>query len=118
MSLNAKKDVTPIADGFSRPNQTAPTDWSAYSSAYDLLSMHNPAYQALMQDFSAFFATIEVPQRIYDVGGGTGNYTEIAARAYPGSEIYLIEPDTSMIRSARSKLAGSCREGGGNSKVA
>ena len=105
MSLNAKKDVTPIADGFSRPNQTAPTDWSAYSSAYDLLSMHNPAYQALMQDFSAFLATIEVPQRIYDVGGGTGNYTEIAARAYPGSEIHLIEPDTSMIRSARSKLA-------------
>ncbi|MDF3352145.1 class I SAM-dependent methyltransferase [Sulfitobacter sp. KE37] len=105
MSLNTKKDVTPISNGYSQPNPTASTDWSAYSSAYDLLSMHNPAYQELMQNFSAFLATIEVPQRIYDIGGGTGNYTEIAARACPDSEIHLIEPDTAMIQSARSKLA-------------
>jgi ubiquinone/menaquinone biosynthesis C-methylase UbiE len=42
---------------------------------------------------------------IYDVGGGTGNYTEIAARACPGSEIRFVEPDLGMIGRARSKLS-------------
>ncbi|WP_299350802.1 class I SAM-dependent methyltransferase [uncultured Shimia sp.] len=80
-------------------------DWSAYATAYDLLSEHNPAYQALLHEFEAFLATIETPQSIYDIGGGTGNYTEIAARACPDSEIRLIEPDPHMIEAAQAKLA-------------
>jgi len=80
-------------------------DWSAYSSAYDLLSDHNPEYQALLHDFEAFLGTIEAPNVIYDIGGGTGNYTEIAARNCPESKIHLMEPDAQMIRSAESKLA-------------
>ena len=106
MSFNTNEDVaSPSVGGFLRPDQPGPTDWTAYSSAYDLLSMHNPAYKALMQDFAAFLATIGAPQRIYDIGGGTGNYTEIAARACPESEIHLVEPDAAMIRSARTKLS-------------
>lgn len=80
-------------------------DWSAYATAYDLLSEHNPEYQALLQDFEVFLTTIEMPQVIYDIGGGTGNYTEIAARTCPSSEIFLVEPDVGMIKSAQSKLA-------------
>ena len=80
-------------------------DWSAYATAYDLLSEHNPEYQALLQDFEAFLATIKTPGLIYDIGGGTGNYTEIAARACPGSEVRLVEPDAGMIGLARAKLA-------------
>lgn len=80
-------------------------DWSTYATAYDLLSEHNPEYQALLHDFEAFLATIETPRLIYDIGGGTGNYTEIAARAFPGSEIRFVEPDAGMIGLARAKLA-------------
>tara|TARA_R110002051_G_scaffold63765_2_gene116015 strand:+ start:2238 stop:2972 length:735 start_codon:yes stop_codon:yes gene_type:complete len=80
-------------------------DWSAYAKAYDLLSEHNPEYQALLRAFEDFLATIETPQLIYDIGGGTGNYTGIAARACPGSEIRFVEPDASMIGLAQSKLA-------------
>ncbi|WP_040650293.1 class I SAM-dependent methyltransferase [Roseovarius sp. 217] len=80
-------------------------DWSTYATAYDLLSEHNPEYQALLRDFEAFLATIETPKVIYDIGGGTGNYTEIAARACPGSEIHFVEPDAGMIGLARAKLA-------------
>ncbi len=80
-------------------------DWSAYATAYDLLSEHNPEYQALLQDFEEFLATIKTPQLIYDIGGGTGNYTEVAARAFPDTQIRLVEPDAGMIRSAQSKLA-------------
>jgi len=80
-------------------------NWSAYAKAYDMLSEHNPEYQALLQDFEAFLATIETPHLIYDIGGGTGNYTEIAARACPDSEIRLVEPDAGMIGLAQSKLA-------------
>lgn len=79
-------------------------NWSAYAKAYDLLSEHNPEYQALLQDFEAFLATIKTPQLIYDIGGGTGNYTEIAAHACPDSEIRLVEPDAGMIGLAQSKL--------------
>jgi ubiquinone/menaquinone biosynthesis C-methylase UbiE len=57
-----------------------------------------------MHDFEDFLATIETPRLIYDIGGGTGNYTEIVARALPGSEIRLAEPDAGMIGAAQSKL--------------
>lgn len=95
MNLESSK----TADRFVR------ADWSAYATAYDLLSEHNPEYQILLQDFEDFLATIKTPQLIYDIGGGTGNYTEIAARACPDSEIRFVEPDAGMIRSAQSKLA-------------
>jgi ubiquinone/menaquinone biosynthesis C-methylase UbiE len=85
--------------------KTARTDWSAYATAYDLLADYNPAYQDLLQDFCAFISTVETPRLIYDVGGGTGNYTEIAARACPGSEIRFVEPDLGMIGRAQSKLS-------------
>ncbi|MFN3208079.1 MAG: class I SAM-dependent methyltransferase [Roseovarius sp.] len=79
-------------------------DWSAYASAYDLLSKHNPEYKLLLQDFEDFLASHNSLQLICDVGGGTGNYTEIAARACPGSKVCLIEPDAEMMGAARAKL--------------
>ena len=79
-------------------------DWSSYATAYDLLSEHNPAYQALLHDFERFLSTIKSPEVIYDIGGGTGNYTKIAARAWPCSEIRFIEPNAGMISLARAKL--------------
>jgi ubiquinone/menaquinone biosynthesis C-methylase UbiE len=79
-------------------------DWSSYAMAYDLLSEHNPAYQALLHDFEGFLSTIKSPEVIYDIGGGTGNYTKIAARAWPCSEIRFIEPNAGMISLARAKL--------------
>lgn len=91
--------------GSEQAGKSVRTDWSAYATAYDLLSEHNPEYQALLQDFEAFLATIEPPHLIYDIGGGTGNYSEIAARVCPDSEIRLVEPDEGMIASAQSKLA-------------
>lgn len=97
----------PLNLGWSQPaKRKARTDWSAYATAYDLLSDHNPAYQEILHDFEAFLETIETPQLIYDIGGGTGNYSEITARAFPNSEIHLIEPDPGMIRVAQAKLAG------------
>ncbi|WP_315899540.1 class I SAM-dependent methyltransferase [Roseovarius atlanticus] len=88
-----------------RPDPASNADWSAYAAAYDLLSKHNPEYKALMQEFEDFLSGIETPGIIYDVGGGTGNYTEIAARLCPGSGICLVEPDPGMMQAARAKLA-------------
>ena len=93
------------ADTADTADQSVHVDWSAYAKSYDLLSEHNPEYQALLQGFEVFLATIETPKLIYDIGGGTGNYTEIAARACPNSEIRLVEPDAGMIGLAQSKLA-------------
>lgn len=95
----------------SKPDRSDPVprsvraDWSAYATAYDLLSEHNPAYQALLHDFESFLSTIDTPRVIHDIGSGTGNYTEIAARRFPDSEIHLLEPDAGMVGVARAKLA-------------
>jgi SAM-dependent methyltransferase len=78
-------------------------DWSAYATAYDLMSENNPAYQALLRDFETFLGSIEAPRLIYDIGGGTGNYTEIAARMFPDSEIRFVEPDTGMLELTKAK---------------
>ncbi|MGK7753038.1 MULTISPECIES: class I SAM-dependent methyltransferase [unclassified Roseovarius] len=80
-------------------------DWSAYATAYDLLSRHNPEYKALMREFEEFLAEIDAPKIIYDVGGGTGNYTEIAARLCPESSVCLVEPDPGMMQAAKAKLS-------------
>jgi len=96
----------PVPPHRSEPDvRSVRVDWSSYAAAYDLLSEHNPEYQALLRDFEAFLATITTPRLIYDIGGGTGNYTEIAARACPGSEIRFVEPDAGMSGAARAKLA-------------
>lgn len=86
---------------------TAPirADWSAYATAYDLLSDHNPAYQALLRGFEDYLETIDAPAVIYDIGGGTGNYSQIAARKFPESAIRLVEPDMGMLGVAREKLS-------------
>ncbi|MGB5863261.1 MAG: methyltransferase domain-containing protein [Sulfitobacter sp.] len=101
----AEKSVPVNFNKSDADDRSVHADWSAYAKAYDLLSEHNPEYQTLLHDFEAFLATIETPQLIYDIGGGTGNYTEIAARACPDSEIRLVEPDAGMIGFAQSKLA-------------
>jgi len=104
MTFHAKASDTSNTDPTSTGNPSVRADWSAYATAYDLLSEHNPEYQLLMRDFEAFLKEIEAPGVIYDIGGGTGNYTEIAARVCPDSEVHLAEPDAAMIRTAQSKL--------------
>ncbi|MGP1356640.1 class I SAM-dependent methyltransferase [Roseicyclus sp.] len=102
------RDEAPVAlrvDQSAKAPGPASTDWTAYATAYDLLSEHNPAYQEILRDFEAFLATIEPPHRVWDIGGGTGNYSEILARTFPGSEIRFVEPDGGMIRRAQQKLS-------------
>ncbi|WP_341863015.1 methyltransferase domain-containing protein [Gymnodinialimonas sp. 57CJ19] len=86
-------------------DQSVRADWSAYATAYDLLSEHNPEYQAILASFDTFLASIETPKLIYDIGGGTGNYTERAAIACPDAEIHLAEPDPGMIAAAKAKMS-------------
>jgi len=103
---NLEGDISTKHRGLTSSDQSAHTDWSAYATAYDLLSLYNPEYRALLQNFESFLSTIDTPQVIYDIGGGTGSYTEVAAGAFPRSEFHLVEPDSAMIRTARTKLSG------------
>ncbi len=81
------------------------TDWSAYAETYDLLLEYNPAYQELLREFESFLSEADAPRVIYDVGGGTGNYSQIATRRYPESSVYFIEPDRGMRLRAKEKLS-------------
>ena len=98
--MSASLRTTP-PDAVSLPtagaDRASRADWDKYASAYDLLLEHNPAYRDLRTELARFLGTIEAPERIYDIGGGTGNFTEIAAAAFPTSEILLAEPNPSMI---------------------
>lgn len=84
-------------------NQKA--DWSAYAASYDLLSEYNPAYQDLLVEFEKTLTDVEPPKVIFDVGGGTGTYSQIAAKRFPESTIYFVEPDKGMNLRAREKLS-------------
>ena len=90
-------------DGASRA-ASGRADWSVYATAYDLMCESNPAYQELLTRFAAFLETIEAPGDIIDIGGGTGNFTLLAADAFPDSRIRLLEPDQGMVERARRKL--------------
>lgn len=105
LDANSEKSAPPVLSAFEKSDRSVRADWTAYAKAYDLLSEHNPEYQSLLRDFQTFLDTLETPKLIYDIGGGTGNYTEIAARTCPDSEIRLVEPDAGMIGAAQAKLA-------------
>lgn len=81
------------------------TDWSAYAATYDLLLEYNPAYQQLLGEFEEVLSSADAPGVVYDVGGGTGNYSQIVTRRYPESSIYFIEPDRGMRLRAQEKLS-------------
>ena len=103
------RTVLPAAPGVAGASraQGRTTDWSAYAGAYDLMCDSNPAYQDLLAAFSEFLRTIETPRDIVDIGGGTGNFSRLAATAFPGSALTLLEPDPGMLDRARAKLAGA-----------
>jgi len=103
LSLTADRQTK--ADGIPKTGWKPKTDWSAYAAAYDLLLDHNPAYQQLLEEFENVLSEAEAPGVIYDVGGGTGNYSQIATRRYPESSIHFIEPDRGMRLRAQEKLS-------------
>jgi len=90
----------------SMPDQQPTADWSAYAATYDLLLEYNPAYQQLLEEFENVLSQADALRVIYDVGGGTGNYSQIAASRYPESLIHFIEPDQGMRQRAKQKLSG------------
>ena len=80
-------------------------DWNAYAASYDLLSLYNPAYRDLLSEFENILPQVGQPAVIYDVGGGTGNYSRILAEAFPDSTVHLLEPDDGMRAMAQQKLS-------------
>lgn len=107
MTVRARSDAHGLrsSDRSGSTGRSDHVDWSAYATAYDLMSENNPAYQALLRSFGEFLETMEPPRLIYDIGGGTGNYTELAARMFPDSEIRFVEPDKGMLGLTRTKTA-------------
>ncbi|MBV7380153.1 class I SAM-dependent methyltransferase [Maritimibacter dapengensis] len=104
-SLKAdRRENTDQNDASRIAKQTA--DWTAYATSYDLLADYNPAYQELVKECDEFLSGIEPPRVIFDVGGGTGTYSLLAAQKFPESAIYLIEPDQGMRMRAQEKLSG------------
>jgi len=94
------------ADSRLKSDRQPTADWGAYAATYDLLLEYNPAYQQLLEEFESILSEAGAPRVIYDVGGGTGNYSQIAANKYPESLIYFIEPDQVMSHRAKEKLSG------------
>lgn len=98
-------DLAQAQDRQPSARATPDTDWTAYAATYDMLLEHNPAYQQLLVEFENALSQIDAPQVIYDIGGGTGNYSQLATRRYPESTIYFVEPDEGMRLRAAEKLS-------------
>jgi len=79
--------------------------WSAYATAYDLMAENNPAYQKLLDDFRDVIRgwTIQPGSTILDVGAGTGNFSLLAAEAFPECTVSHVDADEAMIEHAHRK---------------
>lgn len=104
--VHSESNWTRLASWWRQSDPEPRTDWNAYAKSYDLLSEYNPAYQELLQEFESVLPTVGKPGVIFDVGGGTGNFSQVAAGRFPESAIYFIEPDERMKSRAAEKLSG------------
>jgi ubiquinone/menaquinone biosynthesis C-methylase UbiE len=88
--------------------KSSSVDWSDYSTAYDLMATHNPAYQEIRTRALIEFGKHHFRQgdRIADIGGGTGNFSLDIAELLPGCEVIHVEPDSTMAIAAESKAKG------------
>jgi tRNA (cmo5U34)-methyltransferase len=91
-------------------------------SATAAFSAHAPAYTALRRrlvpGFDGFYgAVIEVlgllerpPQRVLDLGAGTGLLSALVADAFPGVRIDLLDGSEAMLSEARDRLGAAAGE--------
>lgn len=79
-------------------------DWTDYSKTYDLLLEYNPAYQEIISDFSSYLESQPPPDRVLDIGAGTGNYSLLVLEKNPNCHVEMVEPDAGMAAVARAKV--------------
>jgi len=84
---------------------TKAVSWQVYSTQYDVMAIHNPAYHEIKDRLRAFIRKEAIPDgaTIADIGAGTGNYSAMIAAALPRSSILHIEPNEGMNQVARAK---------------
>lgn len=75
------------------------------AEVYDLMAWHNPEYRKIQTAFIDFLSRYpeKKPQRILDLGAGTGNYSIPAALKFPDAEVWHVEPNPDMLALAREK---------------
>jgi ubiquinone/menaquinone biosynthesis C-methylase UbiE len=80
-------------------------DWSEYAQVYDLMSQLNPAYQQLIKDFDRDLDRWNIGKGslIIDYGGGTGNFSLLAARKHRTAQVLLVDSSAGMVRRAAEK---------------
>ena len=64
-----------------------------------------PGYEAMLDTAAAEIARVD-PERVLDLGGGTGALSEAILLAAPGATVELIDVDPDMLAVARERLAG------------
>ena len=69
-----------------------------------------PGYEAMLQAAATEIARVD-PERVLDLGGGTGALSEAILLAAPGATVELIDVDPDMLAVARERLDGYGRRG-------
>lgn len=64
-----------------------------------------PGYEAMLEAAAAEIARVD-PERVLDLGGGTGALAEAILLAAPGATVELIDVDPDMLAVARERLGG------------
>jgi malonyl-CoA O-methyltransferase len=75
--------------------------FSAGARAYD---RHAAIQRAAAQDLLRLAPLLEDPDRILEIGCGTGALTELLVRRHPGAVVDALDPSPGMLRQARSRL--------------
>lgn len=84
-----------------------PVSWERYAVHYDTMCKINPAYQQMIADFHNWITQQVGIDMIVELGGGTGNFTKIAAEELPAAQFIHIDRDVVMNRVATRKYRKS-----------
>lgn len=87
------------------PTPRVPVDWRSYASVYDVMLDNNPAYQAIVERYRRFLASLGLNDggTLVELGAGTGNFSLVAAETWPTCRVVHVDASDAMNAHARSK---------------
>ena len=81
-----------------------PDDWGSHWADYGTANARNPAQEYRQSLLIELLERFGAPERLLDVGSGTGEFIQLAARRWPAAELLGLELSSSAVEQARAKL--------------
>lgn len=79
-------------------------DWDAHWTDYGTANARNPAQEYRQRLLFELLEGCGTPQRLLDIGSGTGEFIQLASRRWPAAELLGLELSSAAVAQARAKV--------------